>query len=79
MDLNPDSKAIDSAQEAQLLADRWADAQTHGGPWKGKIEHYEASERTANPLWNRHDGAVESSIYSSNAHNVKPKPGKIPA
>ena len=78
MDLNPNVDLLEDRKSAQILADRWADAQTHQGPWQGRIEYYDAESRTANPLWNRTDGTVNDPIYSAKNVNVKPKPGKVP-
>lgn len=76
MDLNPNSEPITNRAQAEQLAQRWADAQTHGGPWQGYVEQYD--EPTANPLWNRTDGSLNDSIYTQKNVKLKAKPGQIP-
>lgn len=76
MDLNPNSQPINDRALAEQLAKRWADSQTHAGPWQGHVEYYDTP--TANPQWNRRDGAVEDSIYTGKNVRLKPKQGQIP-
>ena len=73
MDLNPQSQQPTDPVQAQQIADAWAQAQQHAGPWQGKIEFYEVS--TANPLWNRTAQGVEDPVYSKSNIRVKSKPG----
>lgn len=76
MDLNPASQPITDRAEAKRLAERWADSQTHAGPWRGHVEYYDAP--TANPLWNRQDGSVEDPVYTGPNVRLKAKQGQVP-
>lgn len=73
MDLNPNSEPINNRAQAELLAERWAESQTHGGPWTAHVEEY--TQPTANPLWNRQDGAIADPVYTAKNINFKKRPG----